>query len=208
MIINKQLLSIPPFISASWKDIELLLSDGASTLNIYLKNGTIVKISNLLKEDLDLIFKVHQDILLNQTNDQMPMMFDPLFFQFSGPLLDHDPDLADASPLPDEVKLKLKSLLESLPKFDKIKLPEPHPDCNCPHCQVMSLLSENKDQEEIVSDEELHFSTWVQERLGDHLFKITHPFNDEESYFVSLDTPVSCSCGHTACEHLEHVLRH
>jgi hypothetical protein len=208
MIINKQILSIPPFISTSWKDVELLLSDGHSTLNIYLKNGTLVKISNLLKEDLDLIFKVHQDILLTKAQPHIPSLIDPTFLSFSGSLLEHDPDLKDASPLPDEVKAKLKGLLEEMPKLDKIKFPEVHDDCNCPFCQIMTLLQEDEsDEEELVSDEDLHFSTWKQDTLTDHLIKLIHPFNEEENYIVSLDHPITCSCGQTGCEHIEHVLR-
>lgn len=207
MIINKQILSIPPFISTSWRDVELLLSDGHSTLNIYLKNGTLVKISNLQKDDLDLIFKVHQDILLTPEQPHIPSLIDPLLFSFSGPLLEHDPDLKDASPLPDEVKIKLKSLLEGFPKLDKIKLPEVHSDCNCPFCQVMSLIQDDENDDDIVTDDDLHFSTWKQDHLTEHLIKLIHPFNEEEIYLVSLDTPVTCSCGQTGCEHIEHVLR-
>lgn len=207
MIINKQVLSIPPFISTSWKDIELLLSDGHSTLNIYLKNGTLVKISNLLKEDLDLIFKVHQDILLTQQDTRISSMMDPLLFSFTGPMLEHDPDLQDSSPLPDEVKNKLKSLIDGMPKIEKSKLPEIHQNCNCPYCQIMNLVHGTDDEEDIVSEDELHFSTWKQDALTNHLIKLTHPFNDEESYLVSLDSPVTCSCGQIGCEHVEHVLR-
>lgn len=208
MIINKHMLSIPPFISTSWKDIDLLLSDGQTTLNVYLKNGTVVKISNLLKDDLNLIFKVHQDILLSPSQPTIPSLIDPLLFSLSGPLLEHDPDLHDASPLPDEVKIKLKSLLEGMPKLEKIKLPQIHQDCNCPFCQIMGLIQdEATNDEEIVKDEDLLFSTWKQEAFSDHLIKLTHPFNQEETYFINLESPISCSCGQTSCEHIEHVLR-
>lgn len=208
MIINKQILSIPPFISTSWQDVELLLSDGHSTLNIYLKNGTLVKISNLLKEDLDLIFKVHQDILLSPSQPEIPSLIDPLLLSFSGSLLEHDPDLKDASPLPLEVKTKLKSLLDEIPKLDKIKLPDIHPDCHCPFCQIMNLMQDQDHDDELVTDDDLHFSTWKQEALSEHLIKLIHPFNHDENYLVSLDTPITCSCGQTGCEHVEHVLRH
>jgi hypothetical protein len=207
MIINKQLLSIPPYISTSWKDVELLLSDGQHTLNIYLKNGTLVKISHLHKEQLDLIFSVHQEILLNQTQEMTIPIIDPLFFQFSGPFLEHDPDLYDASPLPDEVKIKLLSLLEGLPKIDTSKAPLIHPDCSCPHCQLMNLIAHNKEQQEYISDEELSFATWTQSSISPQEIKLTHPYNTDESYIVSLNEPISCTCGQNHCEHLIHVLR-
>lgn len=208
MIINKQILSIPPFISTSWKDVELLLSDGHSTLNIYLKNGTLVKISNLLKEDLDLIFKVHQDILLSPSPLQIPSLIDPLLFSFSGSLFEHDPDLKDASPLPLEIKTKLKSLLDEMPQLDPVKFPQVHPHCHCPFCQIMSLIQNKQTDDDLVSDDDLHFSTWKQEVLSEHLIKLIHPFNADENYLVSLDTPITCSCGQVGCEHIEHVLRH
>lgn len=206
MIINKQLLSIPPFISTSWKDVELLLSDGKNTLNIYLKNGTLVKISHLLKEQLDLIFQVHQEILLSQAQDISAPLVDPLFFQFSGPFLEHDPELSDASPLPDEVKSKLLSLLKSLPKMDATKLPIAHENCGCPHCQLMNLMK-GQEEDDIVTDEELRFATWRVEEIENNYFKLTHPYQESEIYFVSLSDPISCSCGQNHCEHVEHILR-
>jgi hypothetical protein len=207
MIINKQLLSIPPFISTSWKDVELLLSDGQHTLNIYLKNGTLVKISHLLKEQLDLIFNVHQEILLTQAQDLAAPLIDPLFFQFSGPFLEHDPELSDANPLPDEVKARLQSLLEGLPKIDSAKLPQPILGCNCPHCQLMTLINVPKNEEEYVDDEELKFASWDVNQLSDHLFKLTHPYDETDIYYVSLESPISCTCGEKNCEHIEHILR-
>jgi hypothetical protein len=207
MIINKQLLSIPPFISTSWKDIELLLSDGQNTLNIYLKNGTLVKISHLLKEHLNLIFSVHQEILLNQAQEVTTPIIDPLFFQFSGPFLEHDPDLCDASPLPDEVRSKLKSLIENLPKMDPSKMPVVHDNCFCPHCQLINLIFENTEKEELVSDSDLTFSTWIQEEVSDDEIKLIHPYNSDEFYIIKLQNPLQCSCQMPDCEHLLHVLR-
>ena len=207
MIINKQLLSIPPFISTSWKDVELLLSDGQHTLNIYLKNGTLVKISHLLKEQLDLIFKVHQEILLAQAQDMAMPLMDPVFFQFSGPFLEHDPELSDASPLPEEVKDKLYSLLKGLPKLDVSKLPEAHAGCMCPHCQLMNLISINEQEEELVTDDDLKFATWDIKQIDNHHFKLQHPYDENEVYDVCLDAPIFCSCGQNQCEHIECVLR-
>lgn len=207
MIINNKLLSIPPFISTSWRDVELLLSDGQHTLNIYLKNGTLVKISHLLKDQLDLIFKVHQDVLLNQNTDKKPPFLDPLMVQFSGQILEHDPELFDFQPLPDDMLGKLKALSSALPKPDKDRMPQIHPGCRCPHCQIMTVILEEQDNDDLVDDSDLTFATWLQEELTDHDFLITHPYNKEETYLVTLGEKVCCSCGQMPCEHIEHVLK-
>jgi len=209
MIVNTKLLSIPPYISTSWKDVELLLSDGEHTLNVYLKNGTIIKIAHLLKEQLELIFKVHQEVLMQKPKDIPPSLIDPLFFNFSGPFLEHDPEMSDAEPLPEEIKLKLKSLVDTFPKLEKSKLPKFHDNCNCPHCQLMALLSDEEDTceiEEVIDDKDLQFALWNVEKLTDKDFKLSHP-DEPEIFHVNLNQTPCCSCQKPCCEHLAYVLR-
>ncbi len=207
MIINKHVLSIPPYISTSWRDIELLLSDGHSTLNIYLKNGTLVRIAHLPKEQLDLIFAIHQEILLQKPALIPTQALDPLLFNFAGPFLEHDETLSDSSPLPEEVKERLRSLIQGLPKIEAQRLPPIHENCHCPHCQLMGLLVEPELKEEEVSDEDLRFSTWITYPVSSSEVIVEHPYDKQQCYRVFLKNPVGCSCGETGCEHLKHVLR-
>lgn len=209
MIVNTKLLSIPPYISTSWKDVELLLSDGENTLNVYLKNGTVIKIAHLMKEHLELIFKVHQEVLMQKQHDIPPSLIDPLFFNFSGPFLEHDAEMSDADPLPDEIKQKLRSLIRSFPKLEKSQLPQFHENCNCPHCQLMNLLSDKENEgfeEELIDDKDLVFAPWQVEKKSDKCFVLSHP-DLEERFEVNLESFPTCSCNQGSCEHLAYVLR-
>jgi hypothetical protein len=130
-----------------------------------------------------------------------------MFFQLSGPFLEHDPDLKDSSPIPEEVKTRLASLINHLPQIENIKLPQPHPDCFCPHCQLMILLNSEQNQDDIVSDDDLKFATWIIEEIQQKQFKVIHPYNENDFHLVSLDNPIHCSCCQMDCEHIEHILR-
>jgi hypothetical protein len=206
MLINKKLLHIPPFISTSWKDVELLLGDGHHSLNIYLKNGTLVQISHLSKEELDLIFQVHQEILLAQASSKDLTLPHPLLFQFSHQFLEQDPQISDTTSLSDAVKIKLLSVLDQMIPQEHTHA---HPDsCSCAQCTLINFLSEkNQTPDEIVCDEDLQFATWIVDPLESQNYKLTHPYHPDETYFVCLNHPICCSCGQPGCEHIEHVLK-
>ncbi len=145
-----------------------------------------------------------------------------------GKALEHDPKNANLPPLADEMKEKVLSLLNIIPKEDIFAMTPPEPDCNCMYCQISrvlrnairekeaheeevgneetSLLDENKD-EEIIDERELEFSEWIVNPLSDKLYSVKNKLDPKEEYRVFLGNPIGCTCGKPNCEHIIAVLR-
>lgn len=177
MKINQKILSIPPFISTSWKNVTSLhLEDrnGQTILMIGLQNGSSIEIPNLPKEALQAIFAAHERFLEREESSAgasptMPMGPTlPPFIQggmpsngsavFSlplnlgidgnmGNLLQHNQEGADSPDLPKEVLNKIKSLSKAMGIETKDNLPKPEPHCNCLHCQIMRAFADEEQEE-------------------------------------------------------------
>lgn len=231
MKINQKILSIPPYISTSWKNVvSLHIEMGA--LVIGLVNGSAIEIPGLDRPTLEATFAAHQNYL--EKEEQMnrgpipgaiippgmmegssAMMSLPIQFGLNGNmgnLLQHNSEAADSPDLPKEMLEKITSFSKALGFENNDQLPKPEPHCNCMHCQVMKAMhtkiEKTRDEidDEEVTDDDLRFREWDIKQTDDKLFVVSNPLNTEEHYNVFLGKPVGCTCGQADCEHIRAVL--
>lgn len=178
--INAKLLSIPPYISTSWKNINTIHMkelDGKKVLVIVLHNGTLIEVPGLDQTLIEHIFETHSKYVEQDTKEpQVDSLktFEPnkesdVSFSFGLPLpsggvdamenmgsfLEHNPELADAPDLPADVLKKISAITNALGMdMDQTNMPKPEPHCNCPHCQLArAMRGETKEQEETSEEE-------------------------------------------------------
>lgn len=235
MKINHKILSIPPYISTSWKNV-VFLHKNNETLIIGLFNGAKIQIPNLDIATMDAVFAAHEkyleqegnNLISNKNNNNLNLppnipgdASTIISFPFRigldanmGNLLQHNSEAANSPDLPKEVLEKIVALsnLVELENIDNFPKPEPH--CNCMHCQIMRVIhkrndpfhEENQKEEEVISLEDLRFREWDIQQAGDKLYLVSDPFNQEEHYNVFLGQPIGCTCGARNCEHIRAVL--
>ncbi|MBP9841120.1 MAG: hypothetical protein KBC64_01690 [Simkaniaceae bacterium] len=226
MKINHKILSIPPYISTSWKNIQTLFLKGPSLI-ITLSNGTEIEIPGLPVPILNEIFQAHTHFIEKDKEVELVSQPIPLSsFSFGFPLtspdqlgkvMHHNSEQANAADLPQEVLLKIAEITRSMGLDETIEesLPPAEPHCNCPYCQIartlhqkeLSLQEPPEEKGEIVSDEELHFREWNITQIDPHRFVLKNPLNPAEQYQVYLGSPIGCTCGKQNCEHIHFVLR-
>lgn len=166
--INQKLLSIPPYISTSWKNINTLHMkeiEGKPVLVIALHNGTSIDIPGLEKSLIEEIFEAHSRYVEGETKEpQMESLktFEPskedvsfsfgLPFQMSGgdtslnpsSFLEHNPSQANAPEMPKDVIQKITSITKALGMdMEQMSIPKAEPHCNCPYCQIARVIHEN-----------------------------------------------------------------
>lgn len=234
MRINHKILSIPPYISTSWKNVASLHVEqqmmGAPFLVVVLLNGQRIEIPHLETPVLEGIFHAHarymeQEFAKPAPKENMGQLMPEQLMNFPlkiaigglegvGKILEHNPQQTDAPPLPPEILQKIALLCRSLNPEETNSLPEAEPHCNCVHCQIARAFHEGlehaKNQqipEEEVTEADLKFRTWDITQTSDKLFLVSNPLNNEEHYHVFLGDPVGCTCGQKACEHIQAVLR-
>jgi len=164
---------------------------------------------------MEKIFTMHAHIV--EEGPQNPVATQtfaiPLPFPIEGvtSVLQHNPEQADAPPLPPEIIEKIQSLKGVLPEdLSQIQKAEPH--CNCPYCQITRAVTGTLEEvpaqiEEEVSAEDLTFRNWDIKQEGDRLYSVTNPLDTKEHYNVFLGEPLGCTCGNKNCEHIQAVLR-
>jgi len=223
--VNTKILSIPPYISTSWKNVALLnveMKEGAPVLVITLTNGKIVMIPHLEKPFLSTVFAMHaQSMELDgkvspareaEEKLSIPLSLSGLGIEHLEAFLQHRPEAADAPDLPQEILGKLSALSKMLGIEDPSLFPKPEPHCNCFHCQIARALHNKEPQEaekaeESVTEGDLTFRLWNIQQTADKLYTVTHPEDEKEQYRVFLGSPLGCTCGKNNCEHLQAVLR-
>lgn len=235
MKITQKILSIPPFISTSWKNVTSLHLEErnlVSFLIIGLLNGATIEIPNLDKSMLQAIFAAHEKYLeqetQNQVKPQTPIIPDgnaatvvslPLNLGIEphmGSLLQHNPEAMDSPDLPKDLLEKIATLSKVV-GFDNIEnFPNPEPHCNCMHCQIIRVIQDGlddkgkdeEDEEELeeVTIDDLRFREWDIKQTAEKLYTVGNPLNTEEHYTVFLGSPVGCTCGQANCEHIRAVL--
>lgn len=215
MKITDKILSLPPYISTSWKNIVSIHVETrpyGHVLLIELVTGSKAEIPNLDPKLMEKIFQMHA-MVLEKEGPQNPVATQtfaiPLPFPIEGltSVLQHNPEQADTPPLPPEILEKIQSLKGVLPE-DISQKAEPH--CNCPYCQITRAITGAEAPlqiEEEVSAEDLTFRNWDIKQEGDKLFCVTNPLDVKEHYNVFLGEPVGCTCGSKNCEHIQAVLR-
>jgi len=222
MRINEKILSIPPYISTAWKNIASL-SEKEGTLVINLKSGTNISIPALPAKTLEEIFTAHEKFLEHEVGEPTSGSDMSFGIPFSaegspgmpfGTMMQHDSAQKNAPPIPDNAIDKIKHIATAMGMDEMMEqMPKAEPHCNCPYCQIARAIhgesAQEKDEgeEDIVTDDDLHFRDWEIEEIKDKLFRVKHPLNANEQYQVFLGTPVGCTCGQKDCEHIKAVLR-
>jgi len=176
MKVNQKILSIPPYISTSWKNVLTLHLDrseeGHTILIIGLLNGATIAVPHLGSSELDAIFNAHQSHLEQEIatpeapKNPSPPSFLPngismedgslLSFPISfgiegnnmGNLLQHNPEASDSPDLPNEILTKIASLTKAMGFDSSENFPKAEPHCNCMHCQIMRVLHQQSDSQQ------------------------------------------------------------
>ncbi|MBN1914841.1 MAG: hypothetical protein JW769_03010 [Parachlamydiales bacterium] len=221
MKITDEILSLPPYISTSWKNIQSLSMPQDrqfSMLIITLSDGKRVEIPDLGKELIETIFDAHARFLeKNQSEAEkishsfklgIPFSLDGNSESFNTSLL-HNPNQADTADLPKEILEKIISIGKIIGIDNMPGLSEAIKDCNCIHCQIARAFKGSSDttSEETVSDEDLKFTEWNISQKEEKLYRVTNPLDEHEYYDVFLGNPIGCTCGKKDCEHIMAVLR-
>ncbi len=166
MKINPQLLSIPPYISTSWKNIASIHVEDANpefVLIVTLLNGTRIEIPHLEPTMVEAIFASHARFL-EQDDKNTPLKFPPrapmnflgsgehvlslelpfknglIEMQGLGTLLEHNSNQANSPDLPDDVIEKITEIAKSMGVEDPDAFPKPEPHCNCMRCQIAKAM--------------------------------------------------------------------
>lgn len=164
MKITPNILSIPPYISTSWKNIVSLHVDiqqsSSPSLVINLSNGAHISIPHLDPNSIEMIFAAHAKYLemdeappkqsIPSTSGQiakdlgLPSVGFPIDSSLNpdnmGAALQHNPDQADAPDLPSSMIEKITMLSKTVGITDPNMIPQPEPHCNCTHCQIARAL--------------------------------------------------------------------
>lgn len=234
MIINSNILHIPPFISTSWKSVASIHMNGTS-LVIVLTLGHSVSIPNLQSGTIEQIFGMFSSYMekgVTQEKIQNPLAQallnaneigsdSPFRFGFSpmdgiGSALQHNQAQANSPDLPAEILDKIAAIAKIVSPDDQAALPKPEPHCNCMHCQIARAINsgaqsqreeEPEQTEPVVNDDELNFQTWEIQQTGNQMYTVTNKIDSLEKYTVYLGNPVGCTCGNSGCEHILAVLK-
>jgi hypothetical protein len=235
MKINRKILSIPPFISTSWKNILSLHLENYEThpvVVVILTNGSRIELPPLDSPIVEAIFEAHVRYVeheqthsnkgaVSQTKSAnetlLTLGFAPFkngvqSFDALGAALQHNSEQAESPDLPKEVLDKIAAISKAMGIEDDAMLPKAEPHCNCMHCQIARAIRDEKKaeaapaEEEVVSLEELKFRLWDVAQTADRLYTVSNPLNADENYNVFLGEPIGCTCGEKNCEHIRAVL--
>lgn len=184
MEINHKILSIPPYISTSWKNIISLKTEAKENLfdlSIHLQDGSSICIPNLEYHFIETLFFFHAKHLENEAvtshpsssfifrpglnesalppllGDTFPPLINIKFLSKLSALCQHDAQNSDAPRLPEEMLEQFSQISKSIPIENPENLPKPEPHCNCPYCQITQAIRsglENKTSPAIVETEE------------------------------------------------------
>lgn len=228
MIITPHILSIPPYISTTWKNISSIYSiqDGEKfKLSIVLAGRTRVIIPNLEQASVETILEAHArygtttnpatpgtaTALGESLQNSISMPFSTNGVELLNSASQHNPEQANASDLPKEILEKITGIAKVLGFEDGTQFPKPEPHCNCPFCQIARAFhkepnSTPSSEEELITDEDLRFRNWDIEQSAEQLYTVKNPLDQDEQYSVYLGEPLGCTCGEKNCEHIRAVL--
>ena len=207
MRINNKILSIPPYISTSWKQISSLKAEkkeGFLQLHITLQDGSYTLIPQIESPIVDAIFSSHAKYLENETPQEKsppaPFFFEtprlsssallepPFPFPFPGfknltSLLQHDQERSLEANFPKEMLDKIENLTRTMGVDDIRLLPKAEPHCNCPHCQIARSMKKAFEEKDIA--EECGIDLEEEVSANDLLFKswLIYP-SESQNYTV------------------------
>lgn len=222
MKITDKILSIPPYISTSWKNIVSIHVESqpfGHVLVIELITGSKVGIPNLERPIIEKVFESHAQVVEDESkNKQGGLMTAAIPFPFTFPnlegltsMIQHNDEQKESPALPTEMLDRIAEMTKGLLPEDLSTIQQPEPNCNCPHCQIMRAVLGPQETpaaiEEVVTEEDLKFRTWDIKQENDKLYSVTNPLDVKEHYNVFLGDPLGCTCGTKNCEHIQAVLK-
>lgn len=162
MKITSKILSLPPYLSTSWYDVDSLFQSDDGVLVVALTNGTQVRLEHLTPEVVNAIFNAHACFLeeeaeseeedeenASQRNEveftvQSPLTFGGGFDESGDAMkifMEHDPSRSLGPLLPDALLQRISSLAKMFLPPDMIPLDASHANCRCPFCQIVRALT-------------------------------------------------------------------
>lgn len=172
MKITPKILSIPPYLSTSWAQIQALYLKG-SDLVICLLDGASIVIPGLKTQEIETIFQAHSIFtenalkptekpiqFLQMPNSQlttsslgqntegiaaMQLNFDNI--EAFSSALQHNSEQSHMPSLPQEVLKKIAAIAKIVAPEDMENMPKPEPFCNCPHCQIARAIHGQMEEE-------------------------------------------------------------
>lgn len=177
--INHKILSIPPYISTSWKNVDTLhmkKNGDAFVLIIALHNGTVIDIPDLDSELINQVFVAHASYVENESKEKqqkesaeqrgtskkgngnsfffgIPIQTDKMEGVDGGnAFLQHTPELSHLSQMPPDIIQKVISITKVFGvNLDQMNIAKAEPHCNCPYCQIVRAIQ--RGSEEMTADE-------------------------------------------------------
>lgn len=228
MKLTPKVLTIPPYLSTTWKAIASMHvqgKEGSFCLIVSLKTGQVIEVPALDKESVTKIFEAHVQYSGSPSSSQEPKpepsneggVAEPISFSFPfkgegsiaeafGTASQHNPEQSDLPSLSPGVLKKITAIAEAFGMEAIEALSPAEPGCNCIYCQVVNALRGDGPDEEEVTEEDLKFRSWDVRQTADKLYIVTNPIDENEHYNVYLGEPLGCTCGEKNCEHIRAVL--
>lgn len=181
MKINNKVISIPPYISASWDHIKAIHKREDGVISIHLIDRSLIEIPNLNSSEIESIFHFHALALeyqevsnpLKTANPFLPLLQNtpeqriaaipigiapPGAMEDFGNVMQHNSEQADMEPIPEEILQKIVTVTKALSPEGIENFPQPELHCNCVHCQIARAIHEGEAievQQEPIKKEEL-----------------------------------------------------
>ena len=198
-----------------------------------MRDASRVAVPHLSSQEVEQVFSAHAAFLeahtpyeLRKAPDRPISFTQPFRMQLGnleqlGQVMEHNPAHSGLPPIPEESIDRIMALSKIISEEEILSMPPPENNCNCMYCQVTRALRKAilKEEElpdhpqaeiatdEKVEEEELRFEEWIVELIDDKKYLVTNKLDLEEKYTVSLNDPISCTCGRADCEHIVAVLR-
>lgn len=165
MKITSKILSIPPYLSTSWYDVDSLFQAEDGVLVVALTNGTQVRLEHLSQEIVHTIFDAHACFLEEEAQredeeddeDDDGVKRAEVEFSVQTPFtlsqaeelsgdamkifMEHDPSRSLGPLLPEAVLKRVSALAKMFLPPNMIPLDASHENCRCPFCQIVRALS-------------------------------------------------------------------
>lgn len=165
MKITSKILSIPPYLSTSWYDVDSLFQSEDGALVVALTNGTHVRLEQLSSEVIHTIFNAHACFLEEEAareeeedeEEDKGLKRAEVEFSVQTPFtmgqmdegngdamkifMEHDASRSLGPLLPDAVLKRVTALAKMFLPPDMIPLDASHENCRCPFCQIVRALS-------------------------------------------------------------------
>jgi hypothetical protein len=234
MKINHKVLSIPPYISTSWKNISSLQStqEGEKhSLLIHLQDGGLVRVPDLEAVVVQGIFGAHAkyietesktspntEVEANKRQSTVREAHPSIkFFEIENisSMMTHNDQERNAPDLPSYILRKVQEISLEMGLSNSATLPVAEPNCNCPFCQIAKSIQKmgsesptelSYEEEDLITEEDLTFTSWIIRPLKQNLYLVVHPDHLEDQYQVFLGSPIGCTCGSNQCDHIKAVL--